>query len=156
MVDGAGGAGDLRLGEDVEGGVVGVTAGAESCGGEDGFEFSGAYDCIDFWDVLPDLIAVALDETSGNDQALSFAAVFNAILHHLEDGVDGLLLGGIDEAAGVVAAFGNLDIGAGAWGGEDAWGGVVVEVFGECGGGSVPGCAGEAAGLFACVAFRAG
>jgi len=101
LVDGAGGAGDLRLGEDVEGGVVGVTAGAESCGGEDGFEFSGAYDCIDFWDVLPDLIAVALDEASGDDDALGLSAVLLFVLDHLEDGVDGLLLCGVDEAAGV-------------------------------------------------------
>ncbi len=42
------------------------------------------------------------------------------------------------EAAGVVAALGDFDVGRCAWGGEDAWSGVVVEVLGECGGGSVP------------------
>src|SRR5579871_3743054 len=60
------------------------------------------------------------------------------------------------EAAGVVAAFGDFDVGAGARGGEDAWCGVGVEVFGECCGGSVPGGAGESALLLAEVAFCAG
>ena len=64
-------------------------------------------------------------------------------------------LGDNAEAAGMIAAFGDLDVGAGAWSGEDARGLVGVEVFGEGGGGSVPGSAGEAALLFAGVAFGA-
>ena len=59
------------------------------------------------------------------------------------------------EAAGVVAAFGDFDVGGGARGGEDAGGFVGVEVGGEGGGGAVPGVAGEAAGGFAGVAFGA-
>ena len=42
------------------------------------------------------------------------------------------------EAARVVAAFGDFDVGACAWGGEDARGFVGVEVLGKSGGGSVP------------------
>ena len=48
-----------------------------------------------------DFVAVALDEAAGDDEALGFAAVLLLVLDHLEDGVDGLLLGGVDEAAGV-------------------------------------------------------
>ena len=57
------------------------------------------------------------------------------------------------EAARVVAAFGDFDVGGGPRGGEDAWSGVVVEIFGECGGCPVPGGAGEAAGGFSQRAF---
>ena len=60
------------------------------------------------------------------------------------------------EAAGVVAAFGDFDVGGGAGGGEDARCRVGVEVFGEGSGGSVPGGAGEAALLLAEVAFGPG
>ena len=64
-------------------------------------------------------------------------------------------LGDDAEGTGVVAAFGDFDVGGGSGRGEDAWGGVGVEVVGEGGGGSVPGLAGETAGLFAGVAFGA-
>ncbi len=59
------------------------------------------------------------------------------------------------EAAGVVAAFGDLDVGRGARRGEDARRLVGVEVVGQRGGGAVPGGAGEAALLLAEVAFGA-
>jgi hypothetical protein len=99
LVDGAGVAVDLGGGEDGEGGVGG---GAVEAGGfEDGFEFAGADDGVDFGDVGADLVAVALDEAAGDDEALGAAAVGDLVLHHLEDGVDGLLLGGVDEGAGV-------------------------------------------------------
>ncbi len=65
-------------------------------------------------------------------------------------------LGDDAEGAGVIAAFGDLDVGGGAGGGEDAGCGVGVEVVGEGGGGAVPGLAGETAGGEAGVAFGAG
>ena len=48
---------------------------------------------------LHDFVAVALDQASGDDEFLGRAGGFEA--GHLEDGVDGLLLGGVDEAAGI-------------------------------------------------------
>jgi hypothetical protein len=124
LVDGAGGAGDLRVREDVEGGVVVcVAAGRKTGGGEDGFEFAGAYYCVYFGDVLLDFVAIALDEAAGDYDALGFSSVGAAdfVLDHLEDGVDGLLLGGVDEAAGVD----DDDLGVFGAGGE--LGAVVVE-----------------------------
>ena len=70
-----------------------MTAGSEACGGEDGFKFAGADYGVDFGDVFPDLVAVALDEAAGDDDPARFAAVLLFVLDHLEDGVDGLLLG---------------------------------------------------------------
>ena len=108
--------------EDVEGGVVvGVAAGSEARGGQDGFEFSGADYGVYFGDVFLNFVAVALDEAAGYDDALGFAAVLLLVLDHLEDGVDGLLLGGVDEAAGVD----DDDLGVFGAGGE--LGSVVVE-----------------------------
>ena len=52
---------------------------------------------------------------------LGFAAVLLLVLDHLEDGVDGLLLGGVDEAAGVD----DDDFGVFGVGGE--FGSVVME-----------------------------
>ena len=68
-------------------------------GFENRFELAGADHGIDFRDALDDFVAVAFDEASGDDQFLRRAGGFEA--RHLEDGVDGLLLGGVDEAAGV-------------------------------------------------------
>jgi hypothetical protein len=65
-------------------------------------------------------------------------------------------LGDDAEGAGMVAAFGDFDVGTGAWGGEDARGFVGVEIFGECGRGSVPCGSGETALLFTKIAFGAG
>ena len=108
--------------EDVEGGVVVCVAGAsEARGGEDGFEFTGADYGVYFGDVLLDLVAVALYEAAGYDDATRFAAVLLLVLDHLEDGVDGLLLGGVDEAAGVD----DDDLGVFSAGSE--FGSVVVE-----------------------------
>ena len=99
-----------------------------------GFEFAGADYGVDFGDVFADLVAVALDEAAGDDELLGAASVGLLVLHHLEDGVDGLLLGGVDEAAGVD----DEDLGVFGVGGELAAGGVeeahhdlgVDEVFG--------------------------
>ena len=84
-------------------------------------ELAGSDDGVDFGDVLSDLVAVALDEAAGDDEALGFAAVLLLMLDHLEDGVDGLLLGGVDEAAGVD----DDDLGVFGAGGE--FGSVVME-----------------------------
>ena len=112
LVDGAGGAVDLRLCEDLERRVVGVAGGRESGSGENGFEFACAYDRIDLGDVLLDLVAVSLDQATGDDEALGFASVGGLVLDHFEDGVDGLLLGRVDEAAGVDDEdFGVLGVG---------------------------------------------
>ena len=99
MVDGAGGAAD----EDVEwGGGCGWRGRRGEAGGfEDCLQLAGADDRVDLGDVAANLVAVALDQASGDDEALGFAAIFALVPGHLEDGVDGLLLGGVDEAAGV-------------------------------------------------------
>jgi len=115
LIHSAGCAVDLCLREDLEGGVAGAAGGSEACRVEDGFEFSGADDGVYFGDILLDFVAVALDEAAGDDEPLRFAAVLLFVLNHLEDGVDGLLLGGVDEAAcvddddlGVFCAGGEL------------------------------------------------
>ena len=96
---------------------------SEARGGEDGFEFAGADYGVYFGDVLLDFVAVALDEAAGYDDALGFSSVGSAdfVLDHLEDGVDGLLLGGVDEAAGVD------DDDLGVFGARGELGSVVVE-----------------------------
>ena len=68
---------------------------------EDSFEFACAYNRVYFRNVLLDLVTVALNQASGDDQALGFATVGLLMLHHLKDSVDRLLLGGVDEAAGI-------------------------------------------------------
>ena len=57
------------------------------------------------------------------------------------------------EGAGMIAAFGDLDVGGVARGGEQARGVLVVEIAGQLGAGPVPGVAGEASGLLAGIAF---
>jgi len=120
-VDGAGGAGYLGLRKDVERRVVLVTCGGEAGCAEDGFEFAGADYRVYFRDVLLDFVAVALDEAAGYDDALGFSAELLLMLDHLEDGVDGLLLGGVDEAARVD----NNDLGV--FGARGELGAVVME-----------------------------
>ena len=85
-------------GEDGEGRESG--GGAGNAGGfKDGFEFAGADDGVDFRNAFADFIAIALDEAAGDDELFGVTLGFEA--GHLEDGVDGFLLGGIDEGAGV-------------------------------------------------------
>ena len=104
----------------------------EAGGFEDGFELAGADYGVDFWDALPDFVAVALDEAAGDDELAGRAGGF--VAGHLEDGVDRLLLGGVDEAAGVD----DEDLGLFGMGGEARAGAVeqahhhlgVDEVFG--------------------------
>ncbi len=59
----------------LKGELVCVAAGGETGGGEDGFEFAGAYYGVYFGDVFLDFVAVALDEAAGYDEALGFSAV---------------------------------------------------------------------------------
>ncbi len=49
--------------------------------------------------LFADIVAIALHHASRHDQLLRAAGFF--VLGHLENGVDGFLLGRIDEAAGV-------------------------------------------------------
>ena len=65
----------------------------------DRLEFVGAEDGVDFRDLLPQFIAVALDQAACHDQAASPADTL--VLGSLEDRIDRLLLGRFDEAAGV-------------------------------------------------------
>ncbi len=128
--------GGCAAGQDGEGGVGvrGEGGSGEAGGFEDGFEFSGADDGVHLRNVFADLIAVPLHQAAGDDEACGLAALFALVLDHLEDGVDGLLLGGVDEAAGVD----DDDVGVFGVGGEFAAGAVeqahhdfgVDEVFG--------------------------
>ena len=65
----------------------------------DRLEFVGAEDGIDFRDLLLQFIAVALDQASCHHQSAGPAD--SLVFGSLEDGIDRLLLGGLDEAAGV-------------------------------------------------------
>ena len=98
--------------KDAEGRGVGVTAGREAGSGEDAFKLAGADDGVDFGNVGADLVAVALDQAAGNNQPRRLAAIGDLVLHHLEDGVDALLLGRVDEGAGIddqdLGVFGAL------------------------------------------------
>jgi len=78
-----------------------VTGGCEPGRSQNGFKLTCAYNGINLGDVLADLVAVALDQAAGDDNSAGLAAVLALVLHHFEDRVDGFLLGGIDEAAGV-------------------------------------------------------
>ncbi len=112
LVYGAGVAVDLGRGEDGEGGVgcgAGEAGSFQNC-----FEFAGADHSVDLGDVGADFVAVTLDQAAGYDEALGAAAVGDLVLNHLEDGVDGFLLGGVDEGAGVD----DEDVGVFGAGGE--------------------------------------
>ncbi len=61
------GFGGLGGGDDVEEGRCGGW-GLEAGGGEDGFEFAGAYYGVHFGDGFLDFVAVALDEAAGYDE----------------------------------------------------------------------------------------
>ena len=82
--------------QDVEGRDCG---GRETGGFKDGFKLASAYYGIDFRDALLDFVAVALDEAAGDDKLFGRAGGF--VAGHFEDGVNRLLLGCVDEAAGV-------------------------------------------------------
>ena len=63
------------------------------------FEVACADDGVHFRNAFADFVAVAFDEASSDDELSGLPVCFE--LRHFKDGVDGLLLGGVDEAAGV-------------------------------------------------------
>ncbi len=65
----------------------------------DAVELVGADEGIHLGHLFADVAAVALDQASGDDQLLRAADFL--VFGHFEDGIDGLLLSRIDEAAGV-------------------------------------------------------
>ena len=67
--------------------------------GHDAVDFVGPDDGVHLGHVLQDVAPVALDQAPGDDQALRPAHLL--VLGHLQDGVDRLLLGGVDETASV-------------------------------------------------------
>ena len=106
------GSGEDAFGEIViEVGTGGELLGLEAFAkGSDSFEFVGAEDGVDIGNVLLDIGPEAFDETAGDHEALGFAGSF--VFGHFQNGVDGFLLGGVDEAAGV----NNDDVGIGRLG----------------------------------------
>ncbi len=62
-------------------------------------ELVGADDGIHFGEFLEDVAAVPLHQATRHDQAAGAAGFL--VRGHLQDGIDGLLLGRVDEAAGV-------------------------------------------------------
>ena len=68
-------------------------------GFEDFFDFAGADHGIHFGDLFADVVAIALDHASGDDQFLRAAEFF--VFGHFQDGLHGFLLRGLDEAAGI-------------------------------------------------------
>ena len=85
--------------------VIQVRAGGKLLGFEpfaesgDLFEFVGAENSIDIGNVLLNIGAKPFDKAAGDHQTLGFARLL--VFGHLEDGIDGLLFGRINEAAGV-------------------------------------------------------
>ncbi len=65
----------------------------------EGFIFANAEQQVDLRHGFLQFLAVALGKAAGDDEPLAAAALF--ILRHLQNGVDGLLLGALDKAAGV-------------------------------------------------------
>ena len=68
-------------------------------GFENRLQFAGADHGVHFGNALPDFVAVALHQAAGDDEL--FGRAGGLVARHLENGVDRLLLGGVDEAAGV-------------------------------------------------------
>ena len=87
-------------GEDSERGKRGCLGRHRKTSGlKDGLELAGADHGIDFGDALLNLVAVALDEAAGDNELFGRARGF--VAGHFKDGIDGFLLGGVNEAAGV-------------------------------------------------------
>ena len=61
--------------------------------------FAGPVDRVDLRNLFLELIAIALGHAAGDDELAAGGLLLE--LRHLEDGVDGFLLGAIDEGAGV-------------------------------------------------------
>ena len=79
---------------------TGTSPGQHAVGGpDDVLEAAHAQHGVDLRQLLQDGVLVALGETAGNDDAAETPGLFQ--LRHLQDVVDGLALGRVDEAAGV-------------------------------------------------------
>ncbi len=99
--------GVARRGQQARRGVMVKECGRRGRGGvqialdglEDAFELARADDRVHLWYLLADRVAIALHQAAGHDQAARPAKFL--VLGHFEDGVDRLLLGGFDKAAGV-------------------------------------------------------
>src|SRR5271157_2592544 len=95
--------GGVAATENVEGGRGrcrgGEAGGVKTRRSKDGFKFAGADHSVDFGDALANFVAITLDEAAGDDELLSSSS--QLVAGHFENGVDGLLLGGVNEAAGV-------------------------------------------------------
>ena len=66
---------------------------------QDRLQLAGADDRVDFGNVAADLVAVALHEAAGDDQLAALCRHSHLVPRHLQDRVDRLLLGRVDEAA---------------------------------------------------------
>src|ERR1035441_8813407 len=81
-----------------EGSGLGL-GGSDSGGGQNAGQLAGAENGVDLRDVLLNLVAVALHQAAGDDELAGTAV--RLVPNHFEDGIDRLLLGGVDERAGV-------------------------------------------------------
>ena len=66
---------------------------------DESFDFAGAVDRVDLGNFFLQLVAIALGHAAGDDELAAGGLLLE--LGHLEDRVDGFLLGAIDERAGV-------------------------------------------------------
>ena len=74
-------------------------SGRDASGFQNRLELSGANNGVNFRNVLLDFVAITLDEAARDDELAGVALSLEA--SHLEDGVDRLLFGRVDKAAGV-------------------------------------------------------
>ena len=68
-------------------------------GPDDVGHLAGAEHSVDLRNLGPQLLAVPLGQAAGDDERPAASVLL--VLRHLEDGVERLLLGGVDERAGV-------------------------------------------------------
>jgi hypothetical protein len=84
-------------GRGVRAAVVATAMGPTFAETGDEVQFVGADEGIHLRDVPADIAAIALHQASGHDQLPGAADLL--VFGHFKDGIHGLLLGGIDEAA---------------------------------------------------------
>src|SRR5262245_49615937 len=73
--------------------------GSGTDGADDVGDLAGAEDRVNLGDLFLQLVAIALGEAAGDDEAAAGAVLL--VLRHLENRVDRLLLRAVDEGAGV-------------------------------------------------------
>ena len=66
---------------------------------QDLFQFARAHNSVDFRNILPDLVPIALHQATGHNEPPRPA--IRLVLRHLEDRIDGLLLGRVNKRAGI-------------------------------------------------------